>query len=1709
MAWLSFIKHSAIWCKGQLWLLLVTLVLLFGIATPVSADSLDNWHWRNPLPQGNHLRGVTYGINNFVAVGWSGTILSSPDGIIWTNRSLETQYELEGVTYSINTFVAVGKNGIILTSSDGITWTSQSSGTTNNLFGVICGGDTFVVVGENGTILSSPDGINWTSRSSETSNNLRGVTYGNKVFVVVGWESLLTSPDGEIWTSRTLNTGKMLFGLEGVTYGNGTFITVGWNGMILSSIDGLTWIDRSLETSNLAGVTYGNNTFVAVGNIGSFKTQPIFTSSDGITWTSWSSDCTEYLNVVIYGKSTFVTVGSNGTILSSPDGISWTSQSFGTTESLNDVTYGNYIFVAVGYNGTIVTSVDGITWTRQLSGTTNGLIGLAYGDNIFVAVGSNGTILSSPDGINWSNQSFGMKNYFLEVTYGNHSFVAVDLDGDIWLSLDSKTWIAQRLPNSLYGVGVTYGNNTFVVVGRQGSIFTSPDGVTWTNRSLGISMGLDSVTYGNNSFVAVGGDYVSGTIVTSVDGITWTSTTNHEPLKEVTYGNHGFVTVGDIGTVLTSANGITWTSQTSGTTNSLYGVTYGTNSFVTVGLGGTILQTDMVTPPLTVTTVSLAPASIGSLYNATMTVGGGTFPYTWSAIGLPVGLSIDSTTGVISGTPTIEGTYTVKITVIDSNSHTTSIGLSLTVNNTLINPISNFRLTGKTYDFAVFNFTAPTVATAVKVQQSTDDGVSWTDSTTTSVLSDISTEAIVTNLIPSTAYKFKLVITGGSYAGESNIVNLTTNNFGFEPTGIYENTVDFSFTSYPTGATEVTLQQSTDNGTTWSDSTTSEKLTEYSKTFSVTELTRNTFYEFRLVIIGGSYAGSYYLGVNTGTGNATLTVGNSSTTGFTLTLTPALNGLTVEDLVLTDVTDEQNNTVNISSVTNLDNGATYIINATLTIGKTYSVMVIKQGNYYGAFSNEIKVTPTNGGTGDYTYTVTAGKAQITKYTGAGGIVTIPSTLGGFPVTSIGRWAFSYCTGIRMISLPQGVTSIGDYAFYLCYNLTTISLPQGVTSIGSSAFLYCTSLTTISIPQGVTSISDYAFSDCYSLTTISLPQGVTSIGERAFHDCYSLTTINIPQEVTIIGNDAFNGCTGLTTISIPQGVSSIGYSAFKGCTDLNTIEYNSATTTIYDRSDTIPVATKIIGYSPSTAKTYATKYNRMFEEIIVPVTGVSLNKSSLAINVGANDTLTATITPTNATNINITWSVNSGSGVVSILDGLITALTAGTATVRATSAADSTKYAECTVTVNQATVAVSSVRMKSSTTLTVGLTEQLTTAITPENATDRSVTWSVYSQSGSNIATISDIGLVTAVNPGTAVIRATSNADPTKYAECSVTVTAGVSSNFSATPIVQIGINSNDGDSAGIFVGLKDIRDSQGNLVPDAKLASYQIEVNYNQDQVTVFSVYNEVYLGHFVVTNTNTGKVSVADSVYHGTSNFEKLFFVPMAVTGSSYNLTNVIIKFTNLLEQNSKSIGIPEVALTFQRGKIVNEVPQESLSIADAVAGLQYLAKLIDAGTDTGKVNVINMASILPPDSGATSIKPSVKDIVALLQKLVGLRDDTFRITNVNGNATLSVTSVSAINADQVKVVYNEAVDLTSATSIGNYYTVNDAGIATPLTVSSVATLKADNKTVIITLDTPLINGGAYAFKVSGVIAVNLTVAPDYTTTFIANDTTAQFLMS
>lgn len=163
-----------------------------------------------------------------------------------------------------------------------------------------------------------------------------------------------------------------------------------------------------------------------------------------------------------------------------------------------------------------------------------------------------------------------------------------------------------------------------------------------------------------------------------------------------------------------------------------------------------------------------------------------------------------------------------------------------------------------------------------------------------------------------------------------------------------------------------------------------------------------------------------------------------------------------------------------------------------------------------------------------------------------------------------------------------------------------------------------------------------------------------------------------------------------------------------------------------------------------------------------MTGVSLNKNTAAINVGATETLVATVTPANATNKAVTWS-SSGSSVASVdSNGVVTGVSAGSATITVTTT-DGSFTDECEVTVS--TVAVTGVTLDQDTlTMSVGDTETLVATVAPANATDKTVTWS---SDDSTIASVVD-GVVTAEAAGTATITVTTT-DGSFTDTCSVTV----------------------------------------------------------------------------------------------------------------------------------------------------------------------------------------------------------------------------------------------------------------------------------------------------------------------------------------------------
>ena len=443
-----------------------------------------------------------------------------------------------------------------------------------------------------------------------------------------------------------------------------------------------------------------------------------------------------------------------------------------------------------------------------------------------------------------------------------------------------------------------------------------------------------------------------------------------------------------------------------------------------------------------------------------------------------------------------------------------------------------------------------------------------------------------------------------------------------------------------------------------------------------------------------------------------------------------------------------------------------------------------------------------------------GGITITKYIGDYSKVIIPSQIDDKPVTAIGekafiqyeklesitmpdsikyigKFSFAYCDNLIDVNLSNNLESIDEAAFYGCINLTKIIIPAstkeiagfveyGLTYMGVEVFGDCTKLENIiidqnnsiyasydgivlskdkkyikyipigksgelQVPYGVISLGD-EFSYHTNITSIRIPETVTNVEYKAFCGCENLNNITISNGITNIGIDAFLGCTSLTSIIIPNSVKSIGSEAFWNCISLTSI--------------TIPESVKSIGYE---AFGYYYDYDRLEEEIIkdftiygkkgtaaekyakengfefvsvedteptpseIVATSVKFNTTSITLEKGKTATLTATVTPDNATDKTITWST-SNSKVASVdKNGKVTAVGEGTAIITATTA--NGKTATCKVTVKNPTVALKTVTLKTTSYIYTGTAKK--PAVTVTDANGKTVASSNYTVTYTN------------------------------------------------------------------------------------------------------------------------------------------------------------------------------------------------------------------------------------------------------------------------------------------------------------------------------------------------------------------------------------------
>lgn len=196
--------------------------------------------------------------------------------------------------------------------------------------------------------------------------------------------------------------------------------------------------------------------------------------------------------------------------------------------------------------------------------------------------------------------------------------------------------------------------------------------------------------------------------------------------------------------------------------------------------------------------------------------------------------------------------------------------------------------------------------------------------------------------------------------------------------------------------------------------------------------------------------------------------------------------------------------------------------------------------------------------GDYRYTVENEEVTVTKYSGSASDVTVPENIKGMPVVAIGDSAFSRCTNMRSLTIPDSVARIGHHAFINCNALERVTLGQGIREIDFSPFAFCDKMIYNEYENGY-----YVGNDgnpyvalvsvaSHDMEEFTIHPDTVAVCGTAIENCWLLRDLAFPDGVVSIGGFALQYCSSLETVYIPQSVESIGLLAFEDCNSLREI-----------------------------------------------------------------------------------------------------------------------------------------------------------------------------------------------------------------------------------------------------------------------------------------------------------------------------------------------------------------------------------------------------------------------------------------------------------------------------------------------------------------------------------------------------------------------------
>ena len=522
----------------------------------------------------------------------------------------------------------------------------------------------------------------------------------------------------------------------------------------------------------------------------------------------------------------------------------------------------------------------------------------------------------------------------------------------------------------------------------------------------------------------------------------------------------------------------------------------------------------------------------------------------------------------------------------------------------------------------------------------------------------------------------------------------------------------------------------------------------------------------------------------------------------------------------------------------------------------------------------------------------------------------------------------------------------------------------------------------------------------------------------------------------------------------------------------TVDWESDNTSVATVSSAGVVTGVAAGTAHITAKSHgnpSTIYDVCTVTVTAPVavTGISM-KASTTLLMGETETLVPTISPTEATNQNVTWS-SSDATKVSVENGVITALalTNGTPVNITVTTADGGFTATCAVTVDP--IPVSSIGLnKASATLRINKTVQLEATVNPSNATDKTVSWE---SDDTNIATVSSTGLVTAKAVGNATITVKSNADNTKTATCAITVNDGA---IELAPGEVLTFNDFSGAGTGGYKTQNcDLTASDGNAYEWSETRAYSNsgwQLEASNGVVTSPSI--KTNYGFTVTATMSANSVVISDGTNEGTN----------SLTSSKTNTTISI-------SSTSKFARISSITITALKQDIATGVSiTDPGTLAKGATGT-FAATSTDAAACT-KAWTSSDANVIEITNATTGAYEAKGRGTAKITYTITPEDAT-NYKAVTAELNVSVTEPVVITANDVTMTYGDAAKSIGATTSTGYagtltYESGNTNIATVDATGKVTAVATGTTT--ITISAPADAEHLYTAGVD--IVINVTVS-------------------